>query len=111
MVRAVSVHLTNEHAFLADLFAMPALSDQTVVCTNVRTPDGKRPVWADAKESIYYFPWTHIRFLEIPEGALESANSGAGGRGEGDVADSPDDAEREPELEIDEDFLRRVRDV
>lgn len=110
MVRAVSVHLANEHAFLADLFAMPALSDQTVVCTNVRTPDGKRPVWADAKESIYYFPWTHIRFLEIPEGAVESGHPG-GGAGGDEYAVQPDEAERESELEIDEDFLRRVRDV
>jgi hypothetical protein len=111
MVRGVSIHLANEHAFAVDLFAMPNPTDLTIVCTNVRTPDGKRPVWADAADSIFYFPWTHIRFIEIPETALGSSLAGGRSRDEDEGAGGPGEAERELELEIDEDFLRRVRDV
>ena len=77
----------NEQPLLADLIGMPAAGDVTLVCTNVRSTTGKRPVWADNLESVYYFPWIHIRFLEIPPGEpgpwqrrAGAARIGRGGR-------------------------------
>ena len=76
----------------------------TLVCTNLRGTTGKRPIWADDTHSVFYFPWAQIRFLEIlpdrsaPPPADETTA----------IALRPAD---EPDEEIDEDFLRRVRDV
>ncbi len=92
---------------MADLVAMPSPADVTLVCTNLRTMNGKRPVFADQIESTFVFPFIHIRFVEIPPGA----------RGELVPLDTDDlvaeapDLEPDPELELDEDFLRRVREI
>jgi hypothetical protein len=90
----------------ADLYGYPSAADITLVCTNVRGMTGKRPVWADDVHSIFYFPWNQIRFLEIPPD-----------RNATPVDDDPGSAlalrapEDDPDLEIDEEFLKRVRDV
>ena len=84
---------------------MPA--DATLVCTNVRTMTGQRPVWADHTDSVFYFPWSQIRFLEVPP------ERGGPPR----AAPPPTDTglvrppEAEFDEEIDEEFLRRVRDA
>jgi len=104
-VRGAVLHLLNEQPVVADLFGFPAASDLAVICTNVRGTTGKRPLWADDVHSIFYFPWVQIRFLEIPPdrgSALYADQTGEPARPE--VVD-------DTELEIDEDFLRRVRDV
>ena len=108
LVRGAVIHLINEQPLVADLFGYPSPADSTLVCTNVRGKTGKRPVWADFPDSIFYFPWIQIRFLEVPqqEGGQGPAPSAEPGR----AMTLPAPAE-EPELEIDEDFLRRVRDV
>jgi hypothetical protein len=76
------------------------------MCTNIRGMTGTRPVWLDYPDSVFYFPWGQIRFLEVPQerGAGRSAGP------------SPADTARpapveEPDEEIDEEFLRRVRDA
>ena len=90
---------------MTDLYGYPSAADTVVVCTNIRGTTGKRPVWADDVHSIFYFPWAQVRFLEIPPDRKAMA---------------PPDSEtgtaialRAPEedLEIDEEFLKRVRDV
>jgi hypothetical protein len=123
-VRNVVVHLISEQPVLVDTFGLPEPNDTTLVCTNVRTTTGRRPVWVDDMNSIFYFPWLHVRFLEVPPAAVEmvggfvgSDSEPAGGPtgGAGGPAEVPavvaapvvDDAD----LEIDEDFLRRVRDA
>jgi hypothetical protein len=106
-IRNAVLHLTNEQPLLIDLFDPPAPGDTGVVCTNLRTMGGKRPVFADHIESVFFFPYVHIRFLEIPPGADGSTPlpEGKGGR-------RPEPApEPEADLEIDEDFLKRVRDA
>ena len=103
-LRNAVLHLLNEQPLLCDLFEAPAGTDVVVICTNLRTMNGKRPVFADHSESIFYFPYTHIRFLEIPPGADGKTPPPDGRRRE-------PEPEAEPELEIDEDFLRRVRDA
>ena len=92
------IHLLNDQPVLADLLEEPKPADLAVLCTNVRTLDGKRPVWIDHSDSTFVFPYAGIRFVELPSGKVRGAEPDA-------EADEPD------ELEIDEDFLRRVRDA
>lgn len=109
MIRNAVIHLTNEQPLLADLFTMPAPADSGLVCTNLRTMAGKRPVFADDSASVFYFPYAHMRFLEIPPAALGDRRGSADVAEAAPAADEP--AEPEPELELDEDFLRRIREV
>jgi hypothetical protein len=97
VTRAV-IHLLNDQPVLVDLVEEPKPGDQSVHCTNVRSLDGKRPVWLDHSDSMFVFPYAGVRFVEIPSGKVRTAEAEA-------EADEPD------ELEIDEDFLRRVRDA
>jgi hypothetical protein len=118
VIRNAVVHLTNEQPLLADLFSMPSSDDAGLVCTNIRMLDGKKPVFVDHSDSVFIFPYLHIRFVEVL--AAEAAGLPALPAGE-TYPDAPEpsangsrpDAEPEPEadLELDEDFLRRIRDV
>jgi hypothetical protein len=101
------LHIINEQPLLADLVGLPGPGDVLLVCTNVRSMTGKRPVWADNVQSTFYFPWVQLRFLEISPEAMESGPQLLKS-GEPEPEMLPAD---EPELEIDEDFLRRVRDA
>jgi hypothetical protein len=114
VIRNACLHLNGEQPLLADLFELPATSDVTLRCTNLRNMNGKRPVFADDSAAVFFFPMLHIRFIEIPPAAV------AGGDVDlpvpiGVVAQLGDGAPTEPgldeELEIDEDFLRRVREA
>ncbi len=108
MIRNAVVHLLNEQPVIADLYEMPQPRDSGVLCTNVRTLDGKRPVFIDRMEGVFFFPYLHIQFLEIPTGStgLPEIDATAGGTGE-----PLPEAEPEPDVELDEDFLRRIREV
>jgi hypothetical protein len=110
MIRNAVIHITNEQPLMADLFELPSATDLNLVCTNLRTMNGTRPVFADHVDSTFVFPFDHIRFVEIPSGADGSAVVAAA---EETAAppEEPGEAEDEAELEIDEDFLRRIRDV
>lgn len=108
LIRGAVLHLANDQPLLVDLFGLPSAGDPILVCTNVRSLTGKRPVWADHVESVYYFPWIHVRFLEIPPGVGEAVG------GLPAVIEAPAPPPRpdiEPDLEIDEEFLRRVREA
>jgi hypothetical protein len=140
VIRNVVVHISNEQPLLADIYALPTATDAGLVCTNVRMLDGKRPIFIDRIDSIFFFPYRAIRFIEVPPGEMArhvaegGARPGAASAGgtplpPGDAGpDAPATTERlpvlvpegEPELapdepdadlEIDEDFLRRVRDI
>ena len=97
MIRAV-IHPTSDQPLVVDIEEMPTASDVSLVCFNVRTIDGKRPKFIDRKDSTFVFPLNTIRFVEIY------------GEGTGGGAGQPEEQEPE-ELEIDEDFLRRVREA
>jgi hypothetical protein len=110
MIKNAVIHLLNEQPVLADLFQMPQSLDQGLLCTNLRTMDGKRPVFIDRMDGVFYFPYLHVRFLEIPPAssglpALEAPAAGA------QAAVAAEAEEAESDLELDEDFLRRIRDV
>jgi hypothetical protein len=95
MNRAI-VHMLNDQPIVVDLIEDPKPGDISLICTNVRTLDGKRPVFIDHVDSTFVFPYVSVRFVEIPSGATPVAETQGG----------------EPEeLEIDEDFMRRIRDA
>ena len=112
MIRNAVLHINNEQPLLADLFEVPAPADVGLRCTNLRMLNGKRPVFVDDSAAVFFFPYLAIRFVEIPPGAVA---------GELDLpmpvavpaGMAPAAAAEEPEedLEIDEDFLRRIREV
>jgi hypothetical protein len=104
LVRSAVIHLLGEQPVLADLFGYPNASDVTLICTNVRGLTGKRPVWADRTDGMFYFPWNQIRFLEVPPERAAPPPEEPG------TAIALRETV-EPDLEIDEEFLRRVRDV
>ena len=113
VIRDAVLHLTSEQPMIADLFEVPAPADVGLRCTNLRTLDGKRPVFVDDKDAVFFFPYLHIRFVEIPPAAVAGeldlpmpVVAAAGRAGTVDAA-----PEVEDDLEIDEDFLRRVREA
>ncbi len=116
MIRNAVLHLHNEQPLLADLYALPSPGDVTVVCTNLRTSDGKRPVFIDHSRSTFVFPYIHIRFLEIPPGAV-AADIADRLRRRRDryrrlgAADRRHERHDDDADELDEDFLKRVRDI
>jgi hypothetical protein len=116
VIRNVVIHITNEQPLLADLFETPSATDVSLVCTNVRMLDGKKPIFIDRSTSVFVFPYLNVRFIEFtPGAATDLAELSAG-----DLGDTTDHsngtepeatAEPEVELELDEDFLRRIREV
>jgi hypothetical protein len=135
----VCIHVENEQPLLADLYDLPTSADAGLLCTNVRTMDGKRPVFVDQTGSTFFFPYHVVRFLEIPERYMAGSRPTAARRApEAQTAtaedlaedalvdgDDADDASLLPiavgvpaepngddlELEIDEGFLQRIRDI
>jgi hypothetical protein len=112
VIRDAVIHLNNEQPLMADLFELPGANDVGLRCTNLRSMNGKRPVFIDDIASIFFFPYLHIRFVEIPPKSVGGedlpvpipATVGA-------PADDATDDDLDGELEIDEDFLRRIREV
>lgn len=132
MIRNVVIHASNEQPLMVDLFELPSAEDAGLVCTNMRTMDGKRPIFIDQIESTFFFPYHVIRFLEIPQAA--AAGAARRGRRRDPGADEAGDAvaqehesllpivlgasaevapgdDADVDIEIDEDFLQRVRDI
>jgi hypothetical protein len=119
VIRNVILHLNNEQPLMADLYEPPSPGDVGLRCTNLRMMNGKRPVFVDDIKSIFFFPYLHIRFVEIPPGAVSGGDATmdllavAEAEGAADEAprNQPPPPEVEADLEIDEDFLRRIREV
>ena len=106
MIRDVVVHLLNEQPVIADLFERPNPTDVGLLCTNLRTLDGRRPIFIEASESTFFYPYQGIRFIEIR--TTEEGRSAAATPSESRAAEPAVDDE---DLEIDEDFLRRIREA
>ena len=107
MIRDVIVHLLSEQPVLVDLFEMPTGRDNGLVCQNLRSLDGRKPIFVERSDSTFFFPYQHIRFIEIVKDrqARSSADSDTPG------AESAPPPTPDEQLEIDEDFLRRIREV
>jgi hypothetical protein len=103
MIHDAVLHLLNEQPLLVDVFETPLPADTVLVCTNLRTMSKTRPIFADRMDSTFVFAYAQIRFVELPTGATATVPV------ERVLAIQP--AEPDLELELDEDFLRRVRDL
>lgn len=108
MIHNAVIHIANEQPLLADLFETPTTTDVSLVCTNVRMLDGKKPIFIDRTDSVFVFPYLHVRFIEIPAAVAPPALPNDEVL---PVAVAPVDPEPDVEIEIDEDFLRRIREV
>jgi hypothetical protein len=102
MIRDAVLHVLNEQPLVADLPAMPSPGDVALHCTNLRTLNRKRPVFVDHVDSTFIIPFAQIRFVEIvaatpaePEASAVPALA----------------AEVPEEIELDEELLRRVREL
>jgi hypothetical protein len=116
VIRNAVIHISNEQPMQADLYDMPAPGDVSLVCTNLRTMNGSRPVFADHIDSVFIFPYAHIRFVEIAPGAkgvpaLPPGQDAASGAPKPPQGAPPPQPEEEGDLELDEDLMRRIRDV
>jgi hypothetical protein len=111
VIRNVVIHINNEQPLLADLYDMPGPTDISLVCTNVRMLDGKKPLFIDHTGSSFVFPYLHIRFIEILAGAATGLPEQPIDESATSVVDPAEVEETEADLELDEDFLRRIRDV
>ncbi len=106
MIRDVLIHIANEQPLRADLQALPSATDACLVCTNLRMLDGKKPTFIERSESWFLIPLVRVAFVEMPAGAGGDLSD------EERVALGPGEAvEEEPELELDEDLLRRIRET
>jgi hypothetical protein len=126
MLRDVVVHLHNEQPLLADLLFEPAQRDTVLICRNLRTMNGQKPVFADQTDSTFVLPLTRVTFVEIQEASIESLKAERAARAEAGAS------EREPggalldrlawldegttrglgaAEELDGDLLRRVRNA
>jgi hypothetical protein len=106
MIRNSIIHISNEQPLLADLYEMPTSADASLVCTNIRMLDGKKPIFIEHSTSVFVFPYLHIRFIEIMPGS-----SGLAELSEPVEATEAAESADEADLELDEDFLRRIREV
>ena len=109
MIRDAVIHLLSEQPVIADLLEMPSPGDVTLLCTNLRTKDGKRPIFINRMESTFVFPYLHIRFIEIHPDASTEAEAVAGAASTAEAESAV--AVTEPDLEIDAAFLQRIRDA
>jgi len=111
VIRNAIIHIQNEQPLLADLFEAPGPGDIGLRCTNLRTNDGKRPVFIEHSSSVFFFPYLHVRFVEIPAGSLTGSDPSFALEVAEILPLPAPEPEPEPDLEIDEDFLRRIREV
>jgi hypothetical protein len=114
VIRDVVLHINNEQPLRADLFEFPEPDAVLLRCTNVRTLNNTRPVFVDDLNSIVFFPMLHLRFIEVLPKSQAEANLSLG-PGETPIpipaaAPTPE-PEPEEDLQIDEDFLRKVREA
>ena len=105
----VIIHIQGELPVVADMESLPTGSDVSVIFSNVRTIDGKRPPWVHDRNSTFVIPMTEVRVIEAPV--------------EGSDARTDFEAQKPlPELaapeaiaivdeEPDEDLLARIRSV
>jgi hypothetical protein len=139
MIRDVVLHMHNDQPMVADIESLPTADDNTLVCTNLRTIEKRKPLTVDNTDSVFIIPLTFIRFIEIPRAAILAAGfGGMGGRHApalpaGSVVVTPPprgdsdtpfleggESELEPpqpeddpyaDLEPDEELLRRIREA
>jgi hypothetical protein len=111
VIRNAVIHIANEQPLLADLYSMPSSTDVSLVCTNVRSLDGKKPIFVDHTTSAFVFPYLHVRFIEVPPGAGSGLDASPTDEAPVEQAPPVEIEAAEGDDELDEDFLRRIREV
>lgn len=122
MIRNVVIHLQGKLPVVGDLPALPAVTDQAMLCTNLRTTDGKRPSFIEDTHGWFLIPLHEVTIVELPADALAASGApielGAGAKDApggsslaliAEAADPFADLDGEA-LEPDEDLLARIRD-
>ncbi len=110
VIRDAVIHMNNEQPLVCDLREMPAAADVSLVCTNLRLVDGKKPTFIDRTDSWFAIPMHIIRFIEIPLLAVEASSILALPSGPLPDPGAPT-AEEAEEDEAAEELLQRIRDV
>jgi hypothetical protein len=136
MIRDVILHLHGEQPMKADIESLPTAADAGLLCTNLRTLEGRKPLSTEYLDSVFLLPYNIIRFIEIPRESIHKAGldadlprgraelpaqAGAAQPGTGAIITPPagptDEArptkDEEPieHLEPDAELLRRIRDA
>jgi len=112
VIHDVVLHINNEQPLRADLFELPEGDTVLLRCTNVRNLNGSKPIFIDDLSSIIFFPMLHLRFIEILPATEGNGHLALGpGQERVPVEVGIAKADLEEDLQIDEDFLRRVRDA
>jgi hypothetical protein len=76
MIRNVILHLHNEQPMKADIESLPTAADAGLLCTNLRTLEGRKPLSTEYLDSVFLIPYNIIRFIEIPRASIEQAGRG-----------------------------------
>jgi hypothetical protein len=105
VIHGAVIHLLNEQPLLADLQGLPEPADTCLICTNLRLVDGKPVTFIDRAGNWFVIPLGQVRFVEMPASAL--SDEGLVAPHEGETTSE----EIGPDLELDEDLLRRIRET
>ena len=124
MIRNVILHLQGELPMKADIEALPTAADAGLLCTNLRTLEGRKPISTEYLDSVFLLPYNIIRFIEIPRASIHEAGldqdlpptpvelpAAAAAVPEGAhiiVTPAPDGSPPEPPAPAEEDALERV---
>ncbi len=73
MIRNVILHLHGEQPMKADIESLPSAEDAGLLCTNLRTLEGRKPLATEYLDSVFLLPYNVIRFIEIPRAAIHEA--------------------------------------
>ena len=73
MIRNVILHLHGEQPMKADIESLPSAEDAGLLCTNLRTLEGRKPLSTEYLDSVFLLPYHVIRFIEIPRAAIHEA--------------------------------------
>jgi hypothetical protein len=73
MIRNVILHLVGELPMKADIESLPTAADAGLLCTNLRTMEGRKPISTEYLDSVFLLPYHAIRFIEIPRDSIHAA--------------------------------------
>jgi hypothetical protein len=90
MLRDVVVHILNEQPIVVDLVSEPTPSDVALICRNLRTLNGKKPVFVDESGSTFILPLAAVRFLEIHHESIEAHEAELAAERAGGIAAAAD---------------------
>jgi hypothetical protein len=113
VIRNVVIHQQGQLPLVADVRELPSAGDANLICTNVRTADGKRPQFIDASDAWFLIPLVTVRFIEVPRASMAAAGApddDASAESAEEAAPEAAPADEGPE-EPDEDLLARIRDL